>query len=160
MLKYKARCRILIGAAALLTLAGFAAADPASGPVFSDTGPDAEAYGASKGFPAPSEYPHPGVFPQDLMVGFHSHYDRVMPIRTVPKSAAPVPLKRAAEEIAPFYHYDGRQKNIGDYLDAHPVTGLLIARADTILFEPYRYAPSDQDRFLSNSMAQPITGRL
>jgi hypothetical protein len=48
MFKHKARCRILIGAAALLTLAGVAAADPASGPVFSDTGPDAEAYGASK----------------------------------------------------------------------------------------------------------------
>src|SRR4029450_1873164 len=54
----------------------------------------------------------------------------------------------------------GRQKAIGDYLETHPVTALLIARGDTILFEHYRYARSDQDRLLSNSMAKTITGLL
>jgi CubicO group peptidase (beta-lactamase class C family) len=69
-------------------------------------------------------------------------------------------LKRAAAEIAPVYHYDGRQKPIADYLNTHPVTGLLIARGDTILFEHYQYARSDQDRLLSNSMAKTITALL
>jgi CubicO group peptidase (beta-lactamase class C family) len=72
-------------------------------------------------------------------------------------TATPSILKRTAEEIAPVYHYDGRQKAIGDYLDAHPVTGLLIARDDTILFEHYRYARTDKDRFLSQSMAKTLT---
>ena len=40
------------------------------------------------------------------------------------------------------------------------MTGLLIAREDTILFEHYRYARSDQDRLLSNSMAKTITSML
>jgi CubicO group peptidase (beta-lactamase class C family) len=130
-----------------------------SGPVFSDTGPDAEAYGASKGYPVPPfEYP-PGVR-QDFMIGTYSHFDKVHPMRTVPKPATPSVLKRTAEEIVPVYHYDGRQKVIGDYLDTHPVTGLLIARGDTILFEHYRYARSDRDRLLSNSMAKTITALL
>jgi len=130
-----------------------------SGPVFSDTGPDAEAYGASKGYPVPPfEYP-PGSG-QEFMVGTYSYYDKVKPMRTVSKSAAPSILKRAAKEIAPVYHYDGRQTTIGDYLDAQPVTGLLIARDDTILFEHYRYARSDQHRLLSNSMAKTITALL
>jgi CubicO group peptidase (beta-lactamase class C family) len=94
------------------------------------------------------------------MVGLYSHFDQVTPMRAVPRPATPSALKRAVEEIIPVYQYDGRQKAIGDYLDTHPVTGLLIARGDTILFEHYRYARTDQDRFLSNSMAKTITGLL
>ena len=40
------------------------------------------------------------------------------------------------------------------------MTGLLIARDDTILFEHYRYARTDKDRLLSNSMAKTITALL
>ena len=94
------------------------------------------------------------------MVGMYSHFDKLHPMRTVPKPATPSVLKRAADEIVPVYHYDGRQKVIGDYLDTHPVTGLLIARDDTILFEHYRYARTDKDRFLSQSMAKTLTGLL
>ena len=105
--------------------------------MFSDTGPEAEAYGTSKGYPVPPfEYP-PGSR-QDFLVGTHSHFDKLHVMRTIQKPAVPSALRRAAEEIVPVYHYDGRQKAIGDYLDAHPLTGLLIARGDTILFEHYR----------------------
>jgi CubicO group peptidase (beta-lactamase class C family) len=135
--------------------AGFAE----SGPVFSDSGPEAEAYGASSGYSVPP-FEYPPASRQDFMVGMYSHFDTVHPMRTVPKPATPSILKRSAEEIAPFYHYDGRQKAIGDYLNTHPVTGLLIARDDTILFEHYRYARTDKDRLLSNSMAKTITALL
>lgn len=130
-----------------------------SGPVFSGTGPDAEEYGASRGYPVPPfEYP-PGSR-QDFMVGTYSHFDKLHPMRTVQKAATPSVLKRAAEEIVPVYHYDGRQKAIGDYLDTHPVTGLLIARGDTILFEHYQYARTDRDRLLSQSMVKTLVGLL
>jgi CubicO group peptidase (beta-lactamase class C family) len=148
---------LLLAFASMLVLQGDVFAG--SGPVFSDTGPEAEAYGASTGYPVPPfEYP-PGSRP-DFLVGSHSHFDKLHAMRTVQKPAMPSVLKRSAEEINPVYHYDGRQKEIGDYLDTHPVTGLLIARGDTILFEHYRYARSDQDRLLSNSMAKTITGLL
>jgi CubicO group peptidase (beta-lactamase class C family) len=142
----------------MLNSASCGGAEAGAGPVFSDTGPEAEAYGASKGYPAPTVYPSAGQ--QDMLVGLYSHYDRVTSMRGVPRSGPVSALKRPAEEIAPVYHYDGRQKVIGDYLDSHPVTGLLIARGDTILYEHYRYARTDQDRFLSNSMAKTITGLL
>jgi hypothetical protein len=57
-----------------------------------------------------------------------------------------------AGEITPVYQYDGRQNSIDDYLDHNPVMGLMIARDDSVLFEHYRYARTDRDRFLSNSM--------
>jgi CubicO group peptidase (beta-lactamase class C family) len=147
----------LLAFLSMLALDGVVSAE--SAPVFSDTGPDAEAYGASKGYPVPPfEYP-PGSR-QDFLIGTHSHFDKLHAMRTVQKPVTPSVLKRAAEEIVPVYHYDGRQKVIGDYLETHPVTGLLIARSDTVLFEHYRYARTDQDRFLSNSMAKTITGLL
>ena len=130
-----------------------------AGPVFSDTGFDAEAYGSLKGYPVPSLELQPGSH-QDLMVGLYSHYDKVVPMRTVSKPATAAALKRATNEIVPVYHYDGRQKTIGDYLETQPVTGLLIARGDTILFEHYRYARTDKDRLLSNSMVKTITAML
>src|SRR5438876_1900350 len=148
---------LLLAFVSMLVLEGVIFAE--SGPVFSDTGPEAEAYGASRGYPMPPfEYP-PGER-QDFMVGTYSHFDELHPMRPVQKPATPSILKRTAEEIAPVYHYDGRQKAISDYLDTHPVTGLLIARDDTILFEHYRYARTDQDRLLSNSMAKTITALL
>jgi CubicO group peptidase (beta-lactamase class C family) len=149
--------RLLLLAFLSIVFEGVAFAE--SGPVFSDTGPDPEAYGASKGYPVPP-YEYPPGSRQDFLIGTHSHFDKLHAMRTVQKPATQSVLKRSTEEIVPLYHYDGRQKAISDYLDTHPVTGLLIARGDTILFEHYRYARSDRDRLLSNSMAKTITGML
>jgi CubicO group peptidase (beta-lactamase class C family) len=101
-----------------------------------------------------------GGMPQELLVGLHSHYDQVRPVRAVPTSSTPSPLKRAARQVTPIYAYDGRVKTINDYLAGHPTTGLLIARDDTILFEHYQYARTDRDRFASWSMAKTVLGLL
>jgi CubicO group peptidase (beta-lactamase class C family) len=139
---------------------GCAARAQGAVPVFSNTGHAAEAYGASNGYPVP-----PAIIPLDkltldLMVGYYSHYDLLRPLRAVPTSPGPIALKRAAAEIAPVYGYDGRIKTLADYLDAHPVTGLLIARDDTILYEHYRYGRTDRDRFMSQSMAKTVVAML
>lgn len=42
----------------------------------------------------------------------------------------------------------------------NPVTGLLIAKDDEILFERYQYARTDTDRFVSQSMVKSIIGLL
>jgi CubicO group peptidase (beta-lactamase class C family) len=41
-----------------------------------------------------------------------------------------------------------------------PITGLLIAKDDQILFEDYQYGRTDRDRFTSQSMAKTIVGML
>ena len=127
----QAQCRMAVGVPIFLALVCAAHAAPAV-PVFSDTGPEAEAYGAPKGFPVPSAgSPTPT---QDTIVGLFSHFDRVTTMRAVPRSDQLSVLKRAAEEISLVYHYDDKQKTIGDYLDEHPVTGLIIARDTTPFF--------------------------
>jgi hypothetical protein len=99
----------------LLTLEAVAHAEPASGRVFSDAGPDAEAYRAAKGFPV---LPVGQPATQECMIGWHSHYDRIRPIRASPKLDCTD---------------DGRQHSIGDYLDHNTVMGLMIARDDSVL---------------------------
>jgi CubicO group peptidase (beta-lactamase class C family) len=128
----------------------------ASQPIFSDPGPEANAYGAAEGYPMPSEgSPTPA---QKNIVGLFSHFASVTAMRTVARVEPLAPLKRAPEEIAAVYHYDGQQKSIRDYFES--VTGLLIARGDTILYEHYQYARTDHDRLLSNSMAKTIMSML
>jgi CubicO group peptidase (beta-lactamase class C family) len=98
--------------------------------------------------------------PQEFMVGLHSHYDLYRAMRPVPTSIPASVLKRQSAQIAPVYGYDGRIKTLANYLADHPVTGLLIARSDEILFEHYQYGRTDHDRFTSWSMAKTVVGLL
>jgi CubicO group peptidase (beta-lactamase class C family) len=125
-------------------------------PVFSNTGPDAAAYGAAQGYPVGGRTPPS----QAEMVGSYSRYDRIWPFHRVAQAAAPSPLRRAEQEIALKYAFHGVMRSLDDYLAHNPVTGLLIARDDTILFEHYQYGRTDHDRLLSQSMAKTIVSML
>lgn len=126
-------------------------------PVFSDTGYAADNYGAEDHYPLPV----PGhARTQKQFVGYYSHFDEVRPTDPIPKAGAPSILKTSARELTLNYPYGGQYRNLNDYLDRNPVTGLLIARGDTILYEHYRYARKDSDRFMSQSMAKTIVGML
>lgn len=142
---------------ACLLLASAHGAAAGAGPVFSDTGPDAAAYGAGEGYPAGERRARP---PQKFLVGTFSLYDLIYPSNRVAKPGASSPLRRADEEIALTYRFGDASYGIEDYLDRNPVTGLLIARGDEILFEHYRYARTDTDRLVSHSMAKTITSML
>jgi CubicO group peptidase (beta-lactamase class C family) len=141
-------------AALVLCLPGrlCAAADP----VVSSTGPDAVLYGASQNYPVGGRNPPA----QSAMVGSYSHYDRIWPFHTVAKAATESLLRRAPQDIAVTYTFRGASHTLDDYLAHNPVTGLVIARDDTILFEHYQYARTGQDRMLSQSMAKTIVGML
>ena len=142
-----------------LVISGVAWAHPAE-PVFSDTGPGAPAYGADRDYPMPDP-PAAHLPTQEELVGWHSRYDRFRRMRTVPRGEATVaPLRRAGEEIDVVYPWEGRYRRLADYLERNPVTGLLIARGDAILYEHYRYGRTDEDRLLSQSMAKTLTGLL
>jgi CubicO group peptidase (beta-lactamase class C family) len=45
-------------------------------------------------------------------------------------------------------------------MSRNPVTGLLVAKDDEILFERYQYGRTDRDRFVSQSMVKSIMGIL
>ena len=129
---------------------------PAAGPVFSETGFDAKDLGE------PQAYPYPGSL-RDLLpsnvVGFYTRYDRVVPTRTVARAGVPSVFNRPPQEITLDYTYR-EPSTLLDYLNRYPITALLIAHGETILFEHYQYARTDTDRFLSQSMVKTIVGML
>jgi CubicO group peptidase (beta-lactamase class C family) len=150
---------VLVAAGVPLAVAEEAAragSEAAPGPVFSATGPDAVAYGASAGFPVGDRATASQV---GNLVGTYSHFGEMFRSRVVRRAATPWLFKRAPEPSI-SYTFRSDRFSIENYLDRQPTTGLLIAKDDTILYEHYQYARTDRDRFLSQSMAKTITAML
>ena len=105
------------------------AAEPAT-PVFSDTGPNADEYGASEGYPIGSASV---VAEMRYLVGTYSHFDQMMRARVVTRAPTAWSFRRAPAEPEVSYSFQGERHSIDDYLRRNPVTGLLIAKDDTIL---------------------------
>jgi CubicO group peptidase (beta-lactamase class C family) len=154
-------------AACALADRSFAKAEPAgptkncSGPSFSATGPNAKLYGAEDGYPLPDivEARRQGdPWEPKYRVGAFTHIDRIYPTRLVERAATPWKFKCSTAQI--YYNFRGNRFSPIDYVSRNPVTGLLIAKDDQILFEHYQYARTDQDRFVSQSMVKSITGLL
>jgi CubicO group peptidase (beta-lactamase class C family) len=126
-------------------------------PVFSAGGPDAEGYGAAEHFPIGSAAT---AFEKKYMVGTFSHFDTLYPTHAVlpPPRAWQFRRPAAAPEIN--YFHAGSHYLLKDYLAHMPVTGLLIAKDDQILFEGYQYGRTDRDKFTSQSMAKTIVAML
>ena len=93
-------------------------------------------------------------------MGSYSHLDQIFEGRVVRCAPTPSPLARASAAPAVCYAYQGHTFTLKDYLTRHPVTGLLVARGDTILIERYQYARHDRHRFASWSMAKTVTAML
>ena len=129
----------------------------AAGPIIDEDGFDAAQYGGMFGYPVQRATPTP----QNAMVGVYSHYDRVRPLRPVFTAGPVSALGRAEDPFAlGWTTAAGAPTTLQDYVERAPVTGLLIARGDTILYERYRYGRTPEDRFLSQSMAKTLTGLL
>lgn len=139
--------------------AGSSAAEQSSAaePRFAQGGPDAEEYGASQGYPIGDQTT---CSQPAFRVGCHSHFDQVYEGRLVRRATTPSPLGRAAQEPAVRYEFQGQTFTLDDYFSRNPVTGLLVARGDTILLERYQYARHDRHRFMSWSMAKTVTAML
>ena len=126
-------------------------------PLSSATGPDADAYGATEHFPVGS----PGAaFQKKYMVGSFSHFDTLYPVHTIAPAPHPWEFHRPAATPEISYVHAGNRYLLKDYLAHLPITGLLIARDDQLLFEGYQYQRTDRDRFLSQSMVKTIVGML
>ncbi len=136
--------------------------DGGSGPVFSQGGPDAVLYGASEGYPVPGHLRalwEGNPWPPRYRVGAFSHFDEIFATRKVARATTPWMFRRGAVPDIRYRFHD-KPSSLTDYLARNPVTGLLIARGDEILFEHYQYGRTDHDRMLSQSMVKSITGLL
>ncbi len=132
-----------------------------TGPSFSATGPNAELYGAEEGYPLPDivEARRRGdPWEPKYRVGAFTHLDQIYPTRLVERAGSPWNFKCSTAQI--YYDFQGSRFSPIDYVSRNPVTGLLIAKDDHILFEHYQYARTDHDRFVSQSMVKSIIGLL
>lgn len=138
-----------------------ATVESSSGPTFTYGGPNAKFYGLDEDYPVP---PLPlavregNPWEPKYRVGAFSHLDRIYTTRKISRAAVLWTFKRSTDEIR--YTNKGRRTSLSDYVSRIPVTGLLIARDDTILFERYQYGRTDRDRLLSQSMVKSLTGVL
>jgi len=132
-----------------------------AGPGFSPSGPNAKLYREDDGFPV-KDYAlaiHPGELHNlKYRVGAYSHFDQIYPTHRIERAANPWMFERAAADI--HYSFRGDRSSVEEYLSRNPVTGLLIAKDDQILFERYQYGRTDRDRFMSQSIAKSITAML
>jgi CubicO group peptidase (beta-lactamase class C family) len=130
-------------------------------PTFSPSGPHAALYGAAEGFPV-ADYSlarQPGdPYEVKYRVGAYSHFDEIYPTHWIRRAAIPWMFKRSQVEIN--YYFGGSRSSVAEYPSRNPVTGLLIAKDDQILFEHYQYGRTDRDRLISQSMAKSITAML
>ena len=160
-----------LAATAVCTMAGRipATAEPVSpgraqdcaGPIFSATGPNAEFYGAKDGYPLPDIMEarrHGDPWEPKYRVAAFTHIDQIYPTRLIARAATPWKFKCARADV--HYNFQGSRLTPLDYMSRNPVTGLLIAKDDEIIFERYQYARTDHDRFVSQSMVKSITGPL
>jgi CubicO group peptidase (beta-lactamase class C family) len=127
-------------------------------PRFRADGPNADEFGRKEGYPSCKGIAY--VHETRCRVGALSRYDTLFPARTIPAPKQPVPLARAASEPAIRYGFAGLDLTLDDYLNRQPVTGLLIAKDNTILVERYQYGRTDTDRLTSFSMAKSVVALL
>lgn len=130
-------------------------------PSFSATGPNAGLYGVGEGYPLPDtlEARRQGdPWEPKYRVAAFSHLDQIYPTRLVERAATPSKFNCSTAQI--YYDFRGNRFSPMDYAARNPITGLLIAKNDQILFEHYQYARTDHDRFLSQSMVKSIIGLL
>jgi len=137
------------------------ATENSADPVFSPSGPDAERYGAAQGFPVPNSAlarQQGNPYPPKYRVGAFSHFDEIYPTRLIKRAAVPSMYKRTLVDFR--YRFQEKQSSLSEYLSRNPVTGLLIAKDDQILFEHYQYGRTDRNRLISQSMVKSIMGML
>ena len=106
------------------------------GPRFRADGPNADEFGRREGYPSCEGIAY--VQQTRCRVGALSRFDTLFPARTIPAPREPVPLARAAREPVIRYGFAGLDLTLDDYLNRHPITGLLIAKDKSILVERYQ----------------------
>jgi CubicO group peptidase (beta-lactamase class C family) len=100
----------------------------------------------------------------EYSVDSFSRLDEIFAASTARAAGNASPWQRLAEEpplrYSPPAHLGGGSFDIDGYLDRNQVTGLLIARGNTILVERYQYDRTDRMRFTSFSMAKTVVALL
>jgi len=86
-------------------------------------------------------------------------YEKIFPFHTIRAAGMPMPMVSAPRNDL-FYRFRFSERTPQDYLQAWPITGLLISRGDQIWFESQRFDRTPEMRMTSWSMAKSVTSLL
>jgi len=119
-------------------------------------------WGQSQGYPTgwgpQGETPRFEAYTAYRVGNYSGGFERMFPHRVIARSLQPKPWNVAPVPVSYRWGLFGRTPQ--DYLKEWPVTGLLIARKGTILFEDYRFGRQANMRLTSWSMAKSVTSLL
>lgn len=116
-------------------------------------------WGAAAGYPSGWGQPPRLSFYRELRVGNYSGgFENMLPAHTVQCGPEMPWLRRERNDIG--FRWGLGSRSVDDYLDAWPVTGLLIARRGEIWVEKYRYGRDAEMRLTGWSMSKSVTSLL
>ncbi|MEO7521573.1 MAG: serine hydrolase [Gemmatimonas sp.] len=96
-----------------------------------------------------------------MAVNTFRNIDRLLPTRTVRRSAKPTPLMRADSQLTAVRIADkGHNYTLDQFMELNRVAGLLILKDGRIALEQYRFGNTDETRWMSMSVAKSITSTL
>ncbi|MBR1235960.1 serine hydrolase [Bradyrhizobium sp. AUGA SZCCT0182] len=116
--------------------------------------PDEELLGKARNYPLGTRASW--FFDEGVRVGSFSHLDEILPHNRLSKAVSPLPLAAAGGDAKLGYRFENQSWTLDDFLSHQRVTGLLVIKDRTILFERYQYDRKPADRFVSHSMAKSI----
>jgi CubicO group peptidase (beta-lactamase class C family) len=85
--------------------------------------------------------------------------DKLFAHRVVKAAPAPRALPRG-EEIAPRYVVDGREHDVGSFMDRNTIVGLLVIRHGKVVLERYGLGLQEPDRWSTMSTVKSMTAML
>jgi CubicO group peptidase (beta-lactamase class C family) len=122
--------------------------------------PDEEQLGKSASYPFQRLASDFSLLTDRYKVGNFTNMERIFWPRTIAGAAHARSLARSSEPFPLRYEYDGNTYTIEDILSRQRITGLLVLKADTIIYEKYQYDRTAADRFASFSMAKTVVALL
>ena len=90
---------------------------------------------------------------------YRGGYEKLFPFHTIRSAGMPMPWVSAPRNDL-VYRFRLSERTPQDYLQAWPITGLLISRGDQIWFEAQRFDRTPEMRMTSWSMAKSVSTKV
>jgi CubicO group peptidase (beta-lactamase class C family) len=123
--------------------------------------PDEEELGKAAGYPFQPLAPDFSLLTDRYKIGNFTNMERIFwPRRMAAGAGQARSLAKSSEPFPLTYPYNGETFTIEDMLSRQRITGLLVLKGDTIVYERYQYGRTDADRFASFSIAKTVVALL
>jgi CubicO group peptidase (beta-lactamase class C family) len=122
--------------------------------------PDEEELGRAASYPFQQLASDFSLLTERYKIGNFTNMERIFWPRGIAGAAQARSLASSSEPFPLRYEYNGRAYAIEDILSRQRITGLLILKDDTIVYERYQYDRTAAHKFASFSIAKTVVALL